>query len=147
MEAKLFLNNQEITSTSDDGRIAEEGKSGDGCVLGQEICRYSLVQFQWKWLRMDPYKSSRAANTDYIYTNEKPGEYTVKVFYKGVQVREAKFTVTPDGMIAHTSFTNKLYPSMTMIPVKVLGTAEKWNPAAAQTGMFYGNPIAGFPIQ
>jgi hypothetical protein len=64
-----------------------------------------------------------------------------------VQVREAKFTVTPDGMIAHTSFTNKLYPSMTMIPVKVLGTAEKWNPAAAQTGMFYGNPIAGFPIQ
>ncbi len=35
--------------------------------------------------------------------------------------------------------TNKV-----VVPVKVIGTADKWNATAWKTDGFYGNPLTGF---
>ena len=147
LEARLFYNNQEITSTDDGGSIVDELKHGDGCARGQEICKFTLFSIEWDRFRVDSAPYVRKKYTDAVFTNDKPGEYTVKVFYKGAQVREAKFTIGADGMVARNGFSNNLYPSLTLIPVKVMGTTEKWNPNSWKTGMFYGNPIAGFTVQ
>jgi hypothetical protein len=147
LEARLFLGNQEITSTDDGGTIVDETRRGDECVRGQEICRYALFSFTWDRFKIDNLSYSRQKYPDTVFTNDKPGEYTIKVFYKGAQVREAKFTIGSDGMVARNGFSNNVFPSLTLIPVKVLGTAEKWNPTSWKTGMFYGNPVPGFTVQ
>jgi hypothetical protein len=147
LEARLFFGNQEITSTDDGGSIVDEMRRGDECVRGQEICRYALFSFIWDKFKFDNLGYMRQKFPGAVFTRDKPGEYTAKVFYKGVQVREAKFTIAPDGTMARNSFSNNIYPSLTLIPVKVMGTAEKWNPNSWKTGMFYGNPIAGFAVQ
>lgn len=67
-----------------------------------------------------------------------------KIFYKGAQVREVKFTMTANGAPAPTPFSNQIFPTMTLIPIKVIGNAEKWNPNAWKTDIFYGNPVGGF---
>ncbi len=147
LEARLFFNNQEIASTDDGGSIVDDLKRGDDCVRGQEICRYVLYSFQWNKFKFNSADYLRGKYPNAIFTEDKPGEYTAKIFYKGAQVREAKFTVAPDGTIARNGFSNYVYPLLTLIPVKVMGTTEKWNPNSWKTGMFYGNPIAGFAVQ
>ena len=39
-----------------------------------------------------------------------------------------------------------IYPSLTIIPVKVLGNLDKWNPASWKTDAFYRNPLTGFSV-
>jgi hypothetical protein len=34
-----------------------------------------------------------------------------------------------------------------VVPVKVLGTLDKWNAATWRTDAFYGNPLSGFGVQ
>ena len=68
-----------------------------------------------------------------------PGEYTVKVFYKGEQVRETKFNIdagdfADNGLVLQ----NKISTDKIFLPVTVMGTADKWNPANAKR--FCGNP-------
>jgi hypothetical protein len=147
LEARLFYNNQEILSTDDGGRIVNRTERGAGCARGQEVCRYTLISFGWDRFRVNTQRYTQKDYPNAVFTNDKPGEYTIKVFHKGAQVREAKFTAASDGMIARNGFSNNLYPSLTMIPVKAMGTAEKWNPNSWKTGMFYGNPIGGFTVQ
>jgi hypothetical protein len=147
LEARLFFNNQEITSTDDGGIIVDELRRGDDCVRGQEICRYALFSFTWDKFKIDNLSYMRQKFPDTVFTQDKPGEYTVKVFHKGTQVREAKFTIGANGMVERNGFSNNVFPSLTLIPVKVLGTTEKWNPNSWKTGMFYGNPLSGFTVQ
>ena len=147
LEARLFYNNQEIASTDEGGKIIEQAKHGGDCVRGQEVCLYSLYSFSWDKFRIDNQDYLRQQYPNAVFTSDKPGEYTIKVFHRGVQVREAKFTVAPNGEIARNSFSKGIYPSMTLIPVKVMGTTEKWNPNSWKTDMFYGNPVAGFNVQ
>ena len=147
LEARLFYNYQEITSTDEGGRIIEQAVHGGDCVRGQEVCKYSLYSFTWEKFRTDYQPYMRQSYPNAVFTSDKPGEYTIKVFHRGVQVREAKFTVAPNGEIARNSFSNGIYPSWTLIPVKVMGTLETWNPNSWKSDMFYGNPVAGFNVQ
>jgi hypothetical protein len=147
LEARLFYNNQEITSTDEGGLIGERTRRGDGCVRGQEICQYSLYSFTWEKFRTDNQSYMRQTYPNAVFTSDKPGEYTIKVFHRGMQVREAKFTIAPNGEIARNSLSGNIYPSWTLIPVKVMGTMEKWNSNTWKTDMFYGNPVAGFNVQ
>jgi hypothetical protein len=69
----------------------------------------------------------------------------VKVFYKGEQVRETRFSIAlgnyaDNGLAAQ----NKVSTNKIVLPVKVLGTADKWNATAWKTDGFYGNPLTGF---
>jgi hypothetical protein len=73
----------------------------------------------------------------------------VKIFRGGTQIRELSFTVGPDGKFVLPAYTSQIFLPYyrIVVPVKVLGTAEKWNVEAWKTGSFYGNPLSGFAVQ
>ena len=151
-EARLFHNNQQIASTDDGGMVydGDAKRNSDSCFEQRETCLYRLWQFSWN-LRVESFNQaatvgSYARYPKMLYTKDAPGEYTVKVFHKGVQVRETKFTVQPNGWLETNKFAAQLPMKnyLALIPVKVMGTLDKWNPAAWKTAAFYGNPLTGF---
>lgn len=76
-----------------------------------------------------------------------PGEYTLKVLYQGVQVREAKFSIANGNFVDNgIGKQNNFNDHKIIIPVKVMGTIEKWNTASWKTDAFYGNPLTGFSL-
>ena len=83
-----------------------------------------------------------------LFTRDKPGEYTVKIFLCGTQVREAKFTIDQRGWIAPNAFSNQIFLTnyKIAVPVKVMGTLDKWNPVAGKADQFYGNPLTDVAI-
>lgn len=63
-----------------------------------------------------------------------------------MQVRETKFTVQENGWLAPNAFAAPL-PMRNLkiaVPVKVMGTLDKWSPGAWKTESFYGNSLSGF---
>lgn len=153
-EARLFYNDRQIASTDENCnncvKSHEQERGVESCPSREETCHWRLRRFYWKNFvtineQYDFFKN-RVPNT--TATNDAPGEYTVKVFYKNQQVREAKFSVGANGAIAPNNFSDKiiLINHKVLVPAKVTGTAEKWNPAAWKTDMFYGNPPAGFNL-
>ncbi len=162
LEARLYHNNQQITSTDDgtfggsDSGISAIERNAANCALQPELCGYHLLAFNWKNFRVESFdKVEHRLNQGYvradpqaIYTKDKPGEYTVKVFYKGVPVREAKFTVQPNGWLEANKFAAQipLKNYRAVIPVKITGGFDKYNAAAWKTDAFYGNPLTGFVV-
>jgi hypothetical protein len=153
-EARLFYDNRQIASTDENCnncvKAHEQERGVESCPGREETCHWRLRRFYWKNFvtineQYDFFKN-RVPNT--TATNDAPGEYTVKVFYKGQQVREAKFNVAANGAIAPNAFSDKIFlmNHKVLVPAKVTGTAEKWNPATWKTDMFYGNPLAGFNV-
>ncbi len=45
-------------------------------------------------------------------------------------------------MAKHLTLGLKTY--RVLLPVRVMGNADKWNPATWKTDAFYGNPLTGF---
>lgn len=78
--------------------------------------------------------------------DKNPGEYEVKVLWKGKLARSMKFTVGPDGKVANTiARDNKLGSNRYIVPVKIIGEQDgNWNKDAWKTDAFYGNPPTGF---
>ena len=153
-EARLFYNNRQIASTDENCnncvKSPDQERAVESCPGREETCHWHLRRFYWKNFvtineQYDFFKS-RVPNT--TATNDAPGEYTVKVFYKNEQIREAKFNVDASGAVAPNDFSDKIYliNHKVLVPAKVSGTAEKWNPAAWKTDMFYGNPLPGFNV-
>ena len=158
-EARLFFNNQQVTSTDDGGIITDgstfaEKRNPDSCFENTEVCRYTLWNFKWKNFRVesfDPVEHKLSSGyvrkePNAVYTKDKSGEYTVKIFYKGTQVRETKFTVQTNGYLAPNAFAAQIPMEnlKIVVPVKIMGTLDKWNPTAWKTEAFYGNPLTGF---
>lgn len=152
-EACLFHNNSQIASTDEGGSVydGDDQRNADSCFQQPEICRYRLWQFSWKNFKVESFEqattnASYVRQPDGIYTKDKPGEYTVKIFHKGVQVRETKFTIQPNGHLAPNAFASQIPLNLlkAVIPVKVMGTLDKWTPTAWKTEAFYGNPLSGF---
>ena len=83
-----------------------------------------------------------------FYVDKNPGGYAVKVYRNGSQVREAYFSVGADGRVLDGGYYKPGYLTYhkVVIPVRVIGTSEKWNPAAWTTEAFYGNPMTGFKM-
>jgi hypothetical protein len=155
LEARLFYNGQQIASTDDNCNncirpASSQQIRAEGCSQFASSCRWAQYGFYWTNFitineQYDFFKS-RVPNT--TATNDAPGEYTVKVFYKGQQIREAKFNVNPKGSIAQNSFSSQIFlpHHKVLVPVKVMGTGEKWNATAWKTDMLYGNPLTGFLV-
>ena len=147
-EARLYRNGQEIDSTDNGG------------LIGSEETRYSTIMenettHQWRrydmsWVNFvalaDPEEERRIRAEKKLIMQETPGEYTVKVFYKGAQVREASFGVGPDGMLVDNGIAkqNNFADDKVIVPVKIIGALDKWNAAMWMTDAFYGNPLSGF---
>ncbi len=151
LEGRLFYKGQQIATTKPNGR--EDRASAFGNLSG-ELHHWRRWEFQWSD------RSDREINVDNggsyhrdnmpkaFFVDKNPGEYTVKVFQKGVQVREAKFTVGTDGRVVDGGYQKPGYLTYhkVLIPVTVIGASEKWNSAAWKTEAFYGNPMVGFPV-
>lgn len=144
-EARLVFNGQEIFTTDEGGRLNRVQSRGGDCYLYPATCQYKLWTFSWgSFYVLKPGASRGNYEPKAIFTRDKPGEYTAKIFHKGVQVREAKFSFGGNGGIAPTTVSQQIYPTLSMIPVKVMGTAEKYNAATWKNDAFYGNPLPGF---
>ena len=79
--------------------------------------------------------------------NENPGDYEIKIIYKGHLVRSIKFAVGADGKITDNGIatSNKLGNNRVIVPVQVLGDSDgQWDKNAWKTDAFYGNPLTGF---
>jgi hypothetical protein len=147
-EARLFLKGEEIASTDDHGIVNVYQYRGEECLRFPDTCRLQQFGFYWQKFIVENSNWVRHQKPDSIFTRDKPGEYTVKVFHKGLQVREAKFTIESDGKIGRNAFSAQmpLTDHKIVIPVKVMGNLDKWNPATWKTDAFYGNPIPGFGV-
>jgi len=151
LEGRLFYKGQQIATTKPNAR---EDRAGEFAALSSELHHWRRWNFQWSD------KADREINVDNggsyhrdnmpksFFVDRNPGEYTVKVFHKGVQVREAKFTVGTDGRVVDGGFQKPGYLTYhkVIIPVTIIGAAEKWNASAWKTEAFYGNPMVGFMV-
>lgn len=149
LEARLFYKGQQIATTNRlegyEDRASEVGN------LSAELHHWKRIQFEWfnEKVNVDNGGSYHPDNMPKsFFVDRNPGEYTVKVYQKGVQVREAKFTVGSDGRVVDGGYQKPGYLTYhkVIIPVTVIGTAEKWNAVAWKTEVFYGNPLTGFLV-
>ncbi len=113
-------------------------------------------QFIWTRMKCD-FSSVRAWNktadsNDTMFgrlylLSENPGDYEIKILYKGHLVRSIKFGVDADGKITDNGIAtnNKLGNNRVIVPVQVLGDSDgQWDKNAWKTDAFYGNPLTGF---
>ncbi|HLJ48146.1 MAG TPA: hypothetical protein VKU01_19160 [Bryobacteraceae bacterium] len=75
-----------------------------------------------------------------------PGDYELKVLWKGHLARSIKFTVGPEGKFDNgIASSNKLGTDRVVVPVQIIGDQDgNWNRTAWKTDAFYSNPLAGF---
>lgn len=144
-EARLFHNGQEIFTSDEGGIINRVQNRGGDCYLYPATCHYTLWTFAWGSFYVMTTDGNRGGfESKALFTRDKPGEYTAKIFHKGVQVREAKFSFDKGGAIVPTAYSSGIYPTLSLIPVKVTGTVEKFTPSTWMNDAFYGNPLPGF---
>jgi hypothetical protein len=145
-EARLFHNGQEVASTDDNGIVNIYQYRGENCMKFADTCRLQQFGFYWKKFIVENSSWVRRQKPDSIFTRDKPGEYTVKVFHKGIQVRQAHFAIDAAGKLARNAFSDQmpLNDHKIVVPVKVTGSLDKWNAATWKADAFYGNPLAGF---
>jgi hypothetical protein len=154
LEGRVFYQGRQIASTKDDdgasgaGIVEERGSEYMPAFRGDDYLR--RWQFVWGNLRFD---NNGDFNRDYFpkahYADKNPGDYTIKIYRNGTQIREFGFTIGADGRMVPPAYSNQVFLPYygLVLPVKVMGTGEKWNAAAWKTDSFYGNPINGFTIQ
>ena len=78
--------------------------------------------------------------------SENPGDYEIKILYKGHLVRSIKFAVDSEGKLVDNGIgtANKLGNRRIIVPVQVLGDSDgPWDKLAWKDA-FYGNPLSGF---
>ena len=148
LEARLFHNGKQIATTDEGGSVGGGGDRRFPKYGGNNpALMWELLEFRWprKMLFASSEQGERyAKESDMLILNQMPGEYTVKVYYQGEQVRETKFKIAEgDFADVGVSLPNKLKTYRVILPVRVMGTADKWNPTRWKTDAFYGNPPIG----
>jgi hypothetical protein len=104
-------------------------------------------EFQWTKFLVDGNGSFNHDNyPGAFYVDKNPGDYTVKIYRSGAQIRELSFSVGADGRFVQPSYTSQIFMPYyrIILPVKVIGASEKWNVNDWKTDAFYGNPLTGF---
>jgi len=151
LEARLYYNGKELATTDAGGNVEAVERRSPKRAGNDQALHWDLYQFSWprKILFIVTEEARNyAANRNRLYINQMPGEYTVKVFYKGEQVRETKFNID-GGNFADNGIAkqNSISTDKVILPVKVMGNVDKWNAATWKTEAFYGNPLTGFSAQ
>jgi hypothetical protein len=153
LEGRVFYKGQQITSTKD----AEGGGAADYDERRSEYApafapdkMWKRWEFSWENFRFDNNGTFNRENfPKAFYADKNPGDYTVKIYRNGTQIRELGFTVGADGRFVVPAYSNQIpLPYYRLIlPVKVIGTGEKWDASVWKTDAFYGNPLTGFEIK
>lgn len=148
LEARLFLNGQQIATTDDMGEVSGKQRRFPNRNDDKSVSQWE--EYQAVWYKFRAFHNRKESGLQYPqarFMKDMPGDYTVKVFYQGAQIRELAFRVGGDGNLVDNGIAaaGKLGEPKIVVPVKVTGS-EKWNPAAWKTDAFYGNPLSGFSI-
>jgi hypothetical protein len=149
MEGRIFYKGQQIASTKEGGAGSVEDREGEFAAAFNQPYLWRRWQFQWYNFLLDNNGSFNRENfPNAFYFDKNPGDYTVKIYRNGTQIRELSFTVGADGRIVQPGYTNEIpLPFHTLVlPTKVMGP-EKWDSAGWKANSFYGNPLSGFAIQ
>ncbi len=148
-EARLYRNGQQIASTDDDRGGVDHGDDYYAKKRGDDLSLF-WREFKFSWPRRILFiktedQRNYTAYKDALYINQMPGEYVVKVYYNGEQVRETKFSIGNDGTYADNGIAkqNNIMTNKIFLPLKVMGTLDKWNPANAKAMGFYGSAMTG----
>lgn len=148
LEARLFRNGQQIATTDDGGMVGSGERYYADKRGNDESLFWREVKFSWPYraefiVSEDLRNYTNYKNTQFI--NQMPGDYVVKVYNNGEQIRETKFTIGSNGTYADNGIARQsnLTTNMIILPVKVMGTVDKWNPVNAKAQGFYGNPVNG----
>jgi hypothetical protein len=148
LEARLFYNGKQI-ATTDDGGLVDTGGSYYAKKRGNDESMY-WREFKFSWPHKAEFIESEelrnyTAYKNTLFINQMPGEYVVKVYYNGEQVRETKFSIGNNGTYADNGIAKQsnLTTKTMILPVKVMGTLDKWNAVNAKAQGFYGNPVTG----
>jgi hypothetical protein len=148
LEARLFHNGKQI-ATTDDGGLVDTGGNSYADKRGNDESLF-WREFKFSWPRKAEFIADEEVRnfTSYknaMFINQMPGEYVVKVYFNGEQVRETKFSIGNNGTYADNGIAKQsnLTTNKIILPVKVMGTLDKWNPVNAKAMGFYGNPVNG----
>ncbi len=151
LEGRLFFKGGQIASTKEKGGVSDyDERAADYAAPFLPHQVWKRWQFQWEKFRID---NRGRYNPDYYpnahYVDKNPGDYTVKIYRNGTEIREMNFTVGADGKFVAPAYTSQIFLPYhrIILPVKVIGSAEKVNPIAWKTDAFYGNPLGGFSVQ
>ncbi len=153
LEGRLFYKGQQIASTKDQNGGGASDYDERTAAYAPSFAQEKIWKrwlFVWNKFRFD---NNGGFNPDNYpnahYADKNPGEYTVKIYHNGNQVRELNFSVGADGRFAAPAYTNQIFLPYhrIILPVKVIGTPNKFNPTAWKTDAFYGNPLNGFAVQ
>lgn len=147
-EAQLYKDGKMIATTDDGGNV----NTGERYYADKRGDDQSLFwhEFTFSWPnRVEFIRTEELRNfTSYQnakFINQMPGDYVVKVSYNGEPVRETHFTIGNNGDYLDTGIAKKsgISTNKIFLPVKVMGTVDKWNPINAKTMGFYGVPVVG----
>ena len=151
LEGRIFYQGKQIGSTKDGGGASDyDERAADTSAAFAPLTRMKRWQFQWKNVLVDNNGTFNRDNfPNAFYVDKNPGNYTVKIYNKGVQIRELEFSVGNDGRFVKPAHSDQVFiPYHTIVlPVKVTSPEEKWDAAAWKTESFYANPVSGFGIQ
>ncbi|MBK7933578.1 MAG: hypothetical protein KA956_00985 [Pyrinomonadaceae bacterium] len=145
LEARLFYNGTQILTTDDMGAVSSKEARYPNSLENKETHRWELFNFEWYKFKYAATPQGRNMFKQARFMNESDGEYTVRVFHKGIQIREASFTVS-GGMFADNGVAKNsgFNDTKVFIPVKIMGDKDKWSSATWKTDAFYGNALKGF---
>jgi hypothetical protein len=151
LEARVFYQNRQVATTKDAGGASDyDTRASDSAAAFVPNNVWKRWQFSWRNFLFDNNGSFNRENfPDAFYADKNPGDYTVKIYRNGTQIRELGFTIGADGRIVVPGYSNQIpMPYYRVIlPVKITDKSEKWDSAAWKTDAFYGNPLTGFTVQ
>lgn len=149
LEARLFYQGRQIATTKERGGTVSDYDER-ASQFAPPFAPHTIWKrwlFTWKNFLFDNNGSfNRDSYPNAHYADKNPGDYTVKIYRNGTQIREMNFTVGADGKFAAPAYMNQTFLPYhrILLPVKTIGAAEKVNPTAWKTDAFYGNPLSGF---
>lgn len=148
LEARLFLNGEQIATTDDMGEARSVQQRYPNSLENKETHRWEFFDFAWYKFRYAATPQGRKMYANARMMNDTDGDYTVKVFHKGVQIRELSFKVAGGEYVdSGVGEKNGFAENKVIVPVKILGTKDKWSATQWKTDAFYGNPPSGFMPQ
>lgn len=144
--AQLNYNGKQIALSSDLGgsahQVIEQTQNLEPLDPKQDHS-YQLYNFYFSKVRGWVHKGQNYDVKSWHQLDKNPGNYEIKVLYKGQLVRQATFSVGSDGKITAPGSVEKdgAGNDRILIPTKVLGSLDGvWDRAAYKTEIYYGNP-------
>lgn len=152
LEGRIFYQGRQIATTANGGGGVsdyDERRSEFAAAFAPQYM-WKRWQFQWNDFLVDNNGTFNRENfPKAFYADKNPGEYTVRIYRGGTQIREMSFTFGSDGKAVAPAYSSQVFMPYyrLVLPAKVIGTAEKWSVNDWKTDAFYGNPVSGFAAQ